>query len=87
MACQFTVPFAGDSVAITEKAAAAVRSQGGQFSTNDAGGAFTLSLLGSDISGSFLVAGQSLQVTIQSKPFFVPCGTIEGFLKNQLSNV
>lgn len=86
MACEFSIPFTEAPDAVLTKARAAVEGQGGTF-TGDAasGGAFDVTVIGNTIKGSYTVSGQNLAIRILSKPFFLPCSTIEGFLKNQLS--
>jgi hypothetical protein len=86
MACEFSIPIQGDSVAVLSKARSAVEGQGGTFTGDGANGAFDVSVMGNTIKGSYIVSGQHLAITIHSKPFFLPCSTIEGFLKNQLTN-
>jgi hypothetical protein len=85
MACQFPIPFSGAPEAVLSKARSAVEGQGGSFTGDAAGGAFDVNAMGNTIKGSYTVSGQNLHITILSKPFFLPCSAIEGFLKNQLS--
>ena len=83
-ACNFSLPFTGDPASMLSKAKSAVQKQGGNF-TGDAGsGNFDLSVFGNTIAGSYTVSGQQLNVTIDSKPFLIPCSTIESFLRSQL---
>lgn len=86
MACEFSIPFSGAPTDVLVKARTAVEGQGGTF-TGDAssGGAFDVTVIGNTIKGSYTISGQNLAIRILSKPFFLPCSTIEGFLKNQLS--
>jgi hypothetical protein len=84
MACQFSIPFSGTPEEMLRKAQSAVERQGGRFSGDANGGAFDVSAMGNTIQGNYTVSGQNLLITILSKPFFLPCSTIEGFLKNQL---
>ena len=84
-ACNFTIPFSGDAEAILRKAKSAVESQGGNFAGDPSAGNFDVSVFGNTIAGSYNVNGQSLDITIDSKPFLVPCSTIESFLTKQLS--
>ncbi|HVG41429.1 MAG TPA: hypothetical protein VM888_07435 [Chitinophagaceae bacterium] len=84
MACTFSIAFTGDPQAIMNRAKAAVKSQGGTFESTESEGNFGVSVFGNTIKGSFTVTGQNLNVVISDKPFFVPCNTIEGYLKNQL---
>jgi hypothetical protein len=50
-------------------------------------GAFKLTVLGSDITGSYSIFGQELNVTIDSKPFMIPCSTIQHYLTKHLEGV
>lgn len=84
-ACTFTIPFSGSATTLLSKAEAAIQGQGGLFTGNDDSGSFQISVLGSTIRGSYSVEGQSLNIVIDSKPFLLPCGTIESFLRKQLT--
>jgi len=85
MACEFSIPFSGTPTEVLRKAQTAVEGQGGTFTGDASGGGFDVTVFGNTIKGSYSVSGQNLQINILSKPFFLPCNTIEGFLKNQLS--
>lgn len=85
MACEFSVPFQGAPDSVLAKARTAVEGQGGSFSGDSTGGVFDVTVIGNSIKGTYSVSGQNLAIRILSKPFFLPCSTIEGFLKNQLS--
>ena len=84
-ACNFLIPFSGSANEIFSKVKTAIQGQGGQFNGDDTGGSFDVSVFGNSIKGSYTVAGQDLDVTIDSKPFLIPCSTIESFLKSKLS--
>lgn len=84
MACKFSIPFTGQPLTVLDKAKTTVTSQGGTFTGDDAAGAFAVSVFGSDIKGSYTVAGQDLNIVIDTKPFLIPCSTIESFLKAQI---
>jgi len=66
------------------KAKKAVESQGGQFTGDTNSGSFNVKVMGT-IEGSYTVSGNELLINIENKPMFIPCGTIEGFLKSQLT--
>jgi hypothetical protein len=83
--CTFTVPFSGDADTILNKAKTAVENQGGTFTGDNTKGSFHVSLLSNNVAGSYVVEGQELTLTITDKPFFVPCNTIESFLKSKLA--
>jgi hypothetical protein len=84
MACNFSIPFTGSTTDVLTRAKSAVQNQGGAFRGDDNTGVFQVSVLGSMIKGSYVVEGQELNITIDSKPFLIPCNTIEGFLRNQI---
>lgn len=83
--CNFSIPFSQPAEIILQKAKSAVESQGGVFSGDNNSGSFDVSVFGNTIRGSYIVAGQQLEVLIDSKPFLVPCSTIESFLSKQIS--
>lgn len=84
MACEFSLPFSGNTEDVLAKAKRAVEGQGGNFSGDTNRGDFNVSVFGNKIVGNYVVSGQSLQINITDKPFMVPCSAIESFLKNQL---
>ena len=85
-ACNFSIPFFGSPQDVISKARSAVQSQNGQFNGDASSGNFELSVFGNAIKGSYTVAGNTLNVVIDSKPFLLPCSAIEGFLKSQLGS-
>ena len=83
MACSFKIPFSGSSEQVLSLAKTAVEGQGGTFSGDETGGSFEVSVMGT-IKGSYTLLGDELDIVIDSKPMFVSCGMIEGFLKNKI---
>ena len=83
MACRFKLPFSGSLQQSLEKARRAVEGQGGTFIGDETSGNFEVSVMGA-IKGSYTVMGNELDIVIDSKPMFVGCGMIEGFLKSKL---
>jgi hypothetical protein len=84
MACSFSIPFTGSAMDVLRRAKSAVLGQGGAFEGTAESGGFEVSVLGSAIRGSYTVSGQDLNIVIESKPFLIPCSTIESFLRNQI---
>ena len=84
-ACTFTIPFTGSADIILEKAKKAVEKQNGNFSGDTNNGNFSVSFFGQEIVGGYTIAGNDLNIVIDNKPFMVPCSTIEGFLKGQIT--
>ncbi len=85
MACEFSIPFSGSADDIMAKAKKTVQSQGGNFNGDTNSGNFDVSVFGNKIVGSYSVTGQTMNISITDKPFLIPCSTIEGFLKNQIT--
>ncbi len=84
-ACNFSIPFTGDPQQVLNKARATVQSQGGNFIGDINGGTFNVTVFGNTIAGSYSVTGQNMDILIDSKPFLIPCSTIESFLKGQIA--
>lgn len=83
--CSFSVKVAGDASAVIQKARSAVESQKGTFNGDDQAGDFDVNVFSNHVKGSYEMVGDMMNITILKKPFFVPCSTIESFLRNQLS--
>jgi hypothetical protein len=86
MACQFTIPFSGEPNDILSKARTAIQGQGGSLNGDQSAGDFDVSVFGNTIRGSYSIGGSNnLNIVIESKPFLIPCRTIESFLRNKLA--
>ncbi len=83
MGCKFKIPFTGSSEQVLNRARTAVVGQGGTFMGDETYGNFEVSVMGT-IKGAYTVMGNELDIVIDSKPLFVSCGMIEGFLKSKL---
>jgi len=86
-ACNFSIPFSGSPSEILNRAETAIHDQGGHFRGDDSSGDFQLTILGSEIRGTYNISGQDLNVTIDSKPFLIPCSTIQSYLTKHLEGV
>jgi hypothetical protein len=85
MSCKFKIPFSGSTQQVLNRARTAVEVQGGTFSGDESSGNFEVSVMGT-IKGSYTVLGNELDIVIDSKPLFVSCGMIEGFLKSKIGS-
>ena len=85
MACEFYIPFSGDAEVVLARAKKTVEGQGGQFTGDTESGDFDVAIFGNKIVGNYIINGTTLNISITDKPFLIPCSTIEGYLKNQLS--
>jgi len=84
-ACQFSVNFKGTAQEIYLKTKNAVEAQGGKFEGDENAGTFSVSLMSNTVAGSYKVEGNELQLVIDTKPMFIPCNAIQGFLTSKLS--
>lgn len=85
MSCNFNIPISGSAQQVLNRARTAVQGQGGNFTGDETSGNFNVSVFGSTIKGSYTVVGNELNITITDKPFLVPCKTIEGYLKKEMT--
>ncbi len=83
--CNFNFNIPGSLSEALQKAKYSVEKQGGSFNGDEAGGNFSLSIFGQNISGNYAATGNELNVIISEKPFMVPCSAIESFLQKQFS--
>ena len=82
--CNFSISFNGTPEEVFNKAKGAVEKQGGTFSGDTSSGNFSLNVFG-NISGTYAVAGNQLNIVIEDKPMMIPCAAIESVLKSQIS--
>ena len=85
MACEFSIPVSGTPEDMLSKARKAVESQGGRFQGDSNSGSFSVNVMGS-IEGEYTVSNNQLMIRISNKPMFIPCATIESFLKNKMGS-
>ena len=83
--CNISIPFTDSVSGALAKAKAAIENQNGIFNGDDNSGNFEVTFLGNTIKGSYSVTGQTLNLVITNKPFFVPCSTIESLLLKEIS--
>jgi hypothetical protein len=83
-ACEFSVHFTGEAQSIFEKTKMAVEAQGGQFEGDASGGRFSVSVMSNTIAGTYSVSDQQLHFVIDTKPMFLPCNAIQGYLASKL---
>jgi hypothetical protein len=84
-ACYFTIPFTGEPEVILNKARALMERKDGNFTGDLQNGKFDITLIGNTIAGSYTVNGNELAIIIDTKPFFIPCDTVESYLKSKLA--
>jgi hypothetical protein len=82
--CELTISFNQPASVMIANLQAKATSQGGTFTGNGISGTINVPVLGSYISGSYTIAGQEMQLTIDHKPFLISCNQIEIFLVGSL---
>ena len=83
--CTFSIPFTGEANALVSKLSSGVSGNGGTFTGDDTTGSFNVPTPLGAVAGTYTTAGNSLNINIGQKPFFLGCGQIEGFLKSYLN--
>ena len=81
--CEFSISFSGTAEEVYSRAKAAVEKQGVRFEGDSSGGRFSIQVFG-NISGSYTVSGNQLEIIIDEKPMMIPCAAIESVLKSQI---
>ena len=83
--CNISIPFTDSVSGAIARARAAIETHNGTFNGDENSGNFEVTFLGNTIKGSYSVTGQTLNLVITNKPFFVPCSTIESLLLKEIS--
>lgn len=78
--CSFSIPFSTSVTELLAKTKSAIEGNGGNFEGDENTGNFQVKVMGT-ISGSYIIEGQNLQITIENKPLFISCSQLEGFMK------
>jgi len=81
----FDVNFTGDVATLIAKARTEIEAQDGKMEGDNTAGTINISLpIVGLISGTYKVNGQVITIAINQKPQFVPCGMIEGKIREAL---
>lgn len=73
----FDLPVPGDLKGTLLRVQAQIVGEGGEFAGDEFAGRFSGKSPLGPIEGRYTIQGESIRITITSKPMFVPCGTIE----------
>jgi hypothetical protein len=82
--CHFDIPFTMTPEQLFEKLKSSIQNASGNIDGDDTGGSFRVLILGGNISGNYVIAGQVLTVTITHKPFLISCNQIRDFIIGHL---
>lgn len=82
--CNITIDFSGDPEQLVRSAETAISGAGGSFTGDNSTGKFAINSPLGKVSGTYMVEGQSFNISITDKPFLVSCSRIEDELKKQI---
>ncbi len=85
MSCQFSINYPGEKQEIIDKLQSAIANGGGQFNGDTMNGMFRGKTPIGDFTGNYFIDGDSINVTIDKKPFLVSCGRIEDEINKYLN--
>ena len=77
MSKSFSVPFTGDATSLLERARKAAADNGAQVTGDTNKGTFS----GRGVEGSYIVSGNTINVTVDKKPLVIPWPLVESQLK------
>jgi len=83
-ACNFNINFSSSATDLVQNMKTKITGQGGTADGDESAGSFSVSLLGSSISGSYTISGQQMAVIIDHKPFLISCNQIQKYLQSNL---
>jgi hypothetical protein len=83
--CKFNQAFTGTADALVTTLKTQVQNNKGTFTGDSSSGSFSVPVLGSEVSGTYTIAGQQLSVEIDKKPFFASCDAIQNFIAGHIS--
>lgn len=84
MDCSFTIDFTTVAETVIENMKAKILANDGTFTGDNAAGSFTVYTPVGQVAGGYTIASQQIAFEITDKPFFLPCGQIENYVKSNL---
>lgn len=84
----FQIHFTGTAQDLFDKISSLIHQHGGTISGNTSSGTFSVSVpVFGTVTGSYSVVGQVATINITQRSFFLPCSTIESFIKSNIPTV
>ena len=83
----FTTGFSGSADQLFAKLSKLVHDNGGRITGNASAGTVSISTPIGAVDASYQVSGQDVTIHVTKRPFFLPCSTIESFVKEHLPSV
>jgi len=83
--CSFNQTFTGTADALVATLKTQILSNGGTFAGDSSSGSFSVSVLGSAVSGTYTITGQQIDIVIDKTTFFASCGAIQNYIASHIS--
>lgn len=83
-ACNLTIDFSENVAGMIADLKLKVAGQGGAFNGDETAGTISVPVFGSQISGSYTISGQQMDLIIDQKPFLISCNQIKNYLMGNL---
>lgn len=84
----FGVQFSGSAQDLYTKIETLIHQHGGSINGDASGGKFSVPVpVFGTVEGTYSVSGQTCTIHITKRSFFLPCSTIENFVKNHIPTV
>lgn len=84
----FSVNFSGSSQDLFNKVSSLIHQHNGTITGSPTGGAFSVPIpVFGVVAGTFDVSGQICKIHVTQRSFFLPCSSIESFVKSNIPTV
>jgi len=84
----FDVDFSGSAQDLFDKISKLIHQHSGSIAGGPTGGSFSVPVpVFGTVAGTFSVSGKTCSIHVTDRSFFLPCGTIESFVKSHIPSV
>ncbi len=84
----FSIDFSGSAPELFNKISSLIHQHGGSISGDSSGGTFSVPIpVFGTVAGTYSVSGQTCTIHITQRSFFLPCTTIESFIRENIPTV
>ncbi len=84
MSCSFTIDFTTTAATVADNMKTKISANEGTFTGDATSGTFAVPTPVGEIDGNYRIISQQVTFEITNKPFFLPCGQIENYVKANL---
>jgi hypothetical protein len=84
----FKIDFSGSAQDLFIKVSTLIHQHGGTISGGPSGGAFSVPIpVFGIVAGTFSISGQTITIQVTQRSFFLACGIIESFVRNNVPTI